>query len=292
MLHNRLPMTRTEQFDFSTEVAPQPGPFGRFYLQELINRGGMAEIWLATDPQGQTFALRRMQKTGRFDFATKKRFLRGCEILSKIHNHEYVIGYVEHGKIDGWPYLLMEYVEGENLKTFQARADESLADHVGNILIAMAVALEHVHDCGFMHLDFKPENVMVSRNVNVRLIDFDLALPIPKTNVKLSKMPGTPSYMSPEQLKKQPIDHRVDVFAFGVTAYELLTGSKPFPGETPEDVLRQQLDIHFLAPPRELNPEIPPALEKTILKCLERDANKRHPIMSVLVHELQATLYV
>jgi serine/threonine-protein kinase len=292
VLHNRAPMLPTEQFDFSTEAVPQPGRFGRFYLQELINRGGMAEIWLATDPQSHTYALRRLQKTGRFDFATKKHFLRGCEILSKIHHHEYVIGYVEHGKIDGSPYLLMEYVEGSNLKLLQASGGEVLDQFVGNILIDMAVALEHVHDSGFMHLDFKPENVMVSRNGNVRLIDFDLALPIPKVALKLSKNPGTPSYMAPEQLQRQGIDHRVDIFAFGVTAYELLTGSKPFPGETPEDVLRQQLDMHFLAPPRDLNAAIPPALEKTILKCLERDPNKRHPIMSVLVHELQSALYV
>ncbi len=285
-------MPLIEHLDSSTDAAPLPGPFGRFYLQELINRGGMAEIWLATDPQNKSYALRRMQKTGRFDFASRKRFLRGCEILSRIHQHDLVIGYHEHGKIEGSPYLLMEYVEGENLKILQARADESLGDHVGNILLDMATALEHVHDSGFMHLDFKPENVMISRNVSVRLIDFDLAQPIPKGNLKLAKMPGTPSYMAPEQLRKQGIDHRVDIFAFGVTAYELLTGSKPFPGETPEEVLRQQLDIHFLAPPRQLNPEIPPALERTILKCLERDPNKRHPIMSTLLLDLQSALYV
>jgi len=285
-------MSLTDQHEFSTEVAPSPGPFGRFYLQEMINRGGMAELWLATDQQQKTFALRRMLRTGRFDFTSKKRFLRGCDILSKIHNHEYVIGYHEHGKIEGTPYLLMDYIEGENLKVLEALADESLGDHASNILIDMAMALEHVHDSGFMHLDFKPENVMVSRNVNVRLIDFDLALPIPKAPIKLSKNPGTPSYMAPEQLRRAGIDHRVDIFAFGVTAYELLTGQKPFPGETPEEVLRQQLDMHFLAPPRELNPGIPPALEKTVLRCLERDPNKRHPIMNMVVLELQSALYV
>lgn len=285
-------MLPTEPVDFSTPAAPPPGPFGRFYLQELINRGGMAEIWLATDQQNRPFALRRMQKTGAFDFASKKRFLRGCEIHSKIHHHELIIGYIEHGKIDGTPYLLMDYVEGENLKVLQNLADESLSDHVGNILIDMAVALEHMHDCGFMHLDFKPENVMISRNVNVRLIDFDLAQPIPKGNLKLSKMPGTPSYMAPEQLRKDGIEHRVDIFAYGVTAYELLTGVKPFPGETPDEVLRQQLDMHFLRPPRDVNPQIPLALERTILKCLERDPNKRHPIMSTLVLELKSALYV
>ena len=273
-------------------AAPLPGPFGRFYLQEMINQGGMAELWLATDQQQRPFALRRMHKTGLFDFTSKKRFLHGCEILSKIHQHELIITYHEHGKIDGTPYALMDYIEGENLKVLQNLADDSLGDHVGNILLDMARALEHVHDSGFMHLDFKPENVMISRNVNVRLIDFDLAQPIPKGNLKLDKMPGTPSYMAPEQLRKQPIDHRVDIFAYGVTAYELVTGVKPFPGETPEEVLRQQLDMHFLKPPRDVNPQIPLALERTILKALDRDPNRRHPIMSTLLLDLQGALYV
>jgi eukaryotic-like serine/threonine-protein kinase len=285
-------MPLTEQFDYDTATATQPGPFGRFYLQELINSGGMAEIWLATDSQGKAFALRKLRKTGRFDFTTRKRFLQGCEILSKIHNHEYVIDYIEHGKIDGTFYLLMEYVEGANLKQLYGRTDEVLQQFVGNILIDMAVALEHVHDSGFMHLDFKPENVMVSRNGNVRLIDFDLAMPIPKEPIKLSKNPGTPAYMAPEQLLRNPIDHHVDIFSFGVSAYELLTGSKPYPGDTPDDVLRQQLDSSFLTPPRELNPAIPAALEKTILKCLDRDPTKRHPIMTMLVRELESALYV
>ena len=84
----------------------------------------------------------------------------------------------------------------------------------------------------------------------------------------------------------------MDIFSYGVAAYELLTGRKPFPGETPEEVLRQQLDMHFMPAPRDLNPEIPPALERTLLKCLERDPNKRHPIMSTLVLELKSALYV
>src|SRR5438552_15178605 len=139
-----------------SEVA-QPGDFGAYYLQELINRGGMAEIWLATDQNGKAYAVRRLLNGSPFNFTAKKRFLRGCEILSKIHNHEYVIGYVEHGKINGTPYLVMEYVEASNLKQLLARSDSILVEFIGNILIDMAIALEHVHDSGFIHLDSKPD---------------------------------------------------------------------------------------------------------------------------------------
>jgi serine/threonine protein kinase len=272
--------------------APKPGAFGRFYLQELINSGGMADIWLATDADQQHFALRKLHDDLRFNLLARRRFVRGCEILKSIHSHEHVIGYFEHGKISGSLYCLMEYVEGANLKQMFLRNDPILLENVGNILIDMAVALEHVHDSGFMHLDFKPENVLITRNAAVRLVDFDLAQPRPAKPKKFSKNPGTPAYMAPEQLLREPYDHRADIFAYGVAAYELLTGQKPFQGDTPEEILRKQLDRSGFATPRQLNEGIPPAVEKSILKCLERDSEKRHPIMSVLVIELKAALYV
>jgi serine/threonine protein kinase len=273
-------------------VAYKPGPLGRFYLQELINAGGMSEIWLATDEEQKPYALRLLRNKSRFDFTNRKRFLNGCEVLSRIHNHEFIIGYHDHGKIDGTLYLLMEYVEGANLKLLASAGDPVLHDLVGNILIDMAVAIEHVHDSGFMHLDFKPENVLVSRNGAVRLIDFDLALPTPKKPKKLSKNPGTPAYMAPEQLLRQPVDHRADIFSYGVSAYELLTGVKPFAGDTPGDVLKLQLDRSGFVSPREHNSEIPLGLEKAIMKCLEREPDKRYAIASLLVHDLENILYV
>src|SRR5207237_9344577 len=125
----------------ATEV-PSPGPFGRFYLQELINRGGMADIWLATDSRQKPYALRRMHERLRFNFGARRRFLRGCEILSKVNDHDGIIGYVEHGKIDGQLYCLMEYVEASNLKELYARHDPVLLEHVAEILIDMAVGHE------------------------------------------------------------------------------------------------------------------------------------------------------
>ncbi len=253
----------------------------------------MADIWLATDTAGKAFALRRLHHNLRFNVAAKRRFVRGCDILSKIHSHQFVIGYEGHGRIEGDLYLLMEYVEGENLKLLSARNDPVLTDSISQVLIDMAQGLEHVHESGYMHLDFKPENVLLSRNASLRLVDFDIAQPRPEFPKKMSENPGTPAYMAPEQIRRQPIDHRVDIFAFGVTAYELLTGRKPFPGDTPEEILRRQFDrTTDFATPRELNEDIPAGLERIILKCIDVAPDKRYPFMSVLVRDLEAALYV
>jgi serine/threonine-protein kinase len=279
--------------DESLNVAANQERFaGKFYLQELINSGGMAEIWLVTNARGKPFALRKLKRELRFNLLARRRFLRGCEVLSKLNESEFIVGYVEHGKADGTHYLLMDYVEAANLKELFARQDPVLAENVAQILIDMASGLEHVHESGFMHLDFKPENVLVTRNGNVRLIDFDLAQPIPEKPVKLSKNPGTPGYMAPEQLKREPVDPRADIFAFGVSAYELVTNKKPFPGETPAEILAAQMDNSAPVPVREHNPDIPPALEKVILKCLQREPDRRYPFMSVLTRDLQGALYV
>jgi serine/threonine-protein kinase len=269
-----------------TTSARSPGPFGRFYLQELLNSGGMADIWLATDSKNKPYALRRMLESYKWNFFAKRRFLRGCEILAAIADNENIIGYVEHGKVKGQPYLLMEYVEAENLN------DPVLTENVAQIMIDMASGLEHMHENGYMHLDFKPENVLVTRNASVRLVDFDLAQPIDDKPLKLSKNPGTPAYMAPEQLRGEAITHRVDIFAFGVAAYELLTNQKPFPGETPAEILKRQTDRSSFFTLRQLNPDVPANLEKVVLRCIESDPEKRYPFMGVMARELRAALYV
>jgi len=252
----------------------------------------MAELWLATDERNRAVAVRKLHSHLKFDFTAKRRFVRGCEVLQKVQDDRLIIGYLGHDKVDGLWYLAMDYVEGANLKELYARQDAVLTENVAQILIDMAEALEHVHESGFIHLDFKPENVMVSRNGSVRLVDFDLAMEIPSEPVKLKKNPGTPAYMSPEQLSGQPIDQRVDVFAFGVAAYELLTNQKPFPGETSGEILARQTNRSDFALPRQLNPDIPVALEKIVLKCIENDPNRRYPFLSVLTRDLKAALYV
>src|SRR6266446_3409862 len=235
----------------------------------------MADIWLATDEKEKPYALRRMHERLRYNFTACRRFVRGAEILSKIHAHDGIIGYVEHGKIGGLMYLLMDYVEASNLKELYAQHDPVLVENVAQIIIDMAAGLEHMHENGYMHLDFK------------------LAQPIPEKPKKASKKnPGTPAYMAPEQLLGQPISNRVDIFSFGVAAYELLTNQKPFPGDTPREILKKQMDRSDFVAPRQYNADMPAALEKVILRCLEREPERRYPFVGVMARELQAALYV
>jgi serine/threonine protein kinase len=108
--------------------------FSRFYLRELLNSGGMSEIWLAVDGRNKPFALRVLKRELRFNFTARRRFLRGCEILSKLTESDHVVGYVEHGRAEGTCYLVMDYVEAENLKELYGRQDPLLTENVAQIL--------------------------------------------------------------------------------------------------------------------------------------------------------------
>ncbi|HEX7654641.1 MAG TPA: serine/threonine-protein kinase [Verrucomicrobiae bacterium] len=266
--------------------------FGRFYLRELLNSGGMSEIWLVTDGRNKPYALRKLKRELRFNFTARRRFIRGCEILEQLADKENIVGYVEHGKAEGTCYLLMDYVEAENLKILYARQDPIVQENIAQILIDAATGLTNVHEAGYMHLDFKPENILVTRNGVVRLIDFDMSLPLPEKPKKLDKNPGTPAYMAPEQLRREVVDGRVDIFAYGVSAYELLSNQKPYPGETPGEILASQMNPAGAIPLRQHNPDVPLALEKVVMKCLERDPDRRYHYCSHLLRDLQNALYV
>lgn len=272
---------------------PAPGRFARYELIELVNSGGMAEIWLATDGcHQQTYAVRILNPHAQRDRSARRRFLNGCEVLRALQGNPAVIGYVEHGRWRGIPYLVMEYVEALNLKLLMARHDPLLEEHLAEILIQAAEALEYVHERGYVHLDFKPENILVKRSGQIKLIDFDIAIKKPPHPLRLKSYPGTPAYMAPEMLLRKEVDHRADVFSFGVVAYELVTLQKPFPGENAEEVLRRQLDRKLLVPPRQINPSVPKELEELILRCLEPDPNRRLGVMHLVVKSLNRILYV
>ncbi len=267
--------------------------FGTYRLQELVNNGGLAELWMASDEDGYHVAVRKMHEHLLKESSAPKLFKRGCEILAKLPPHEHIVRYIDHGKIKKFPFLTLEYIEGANLKALILREDPLLGEMLSDILYAMAAGLDHLHNSGVMHLDFKPENVMVSHGGRVLIVDFDTALPLPKKPEKLDKNSGTPGYMAPEQLRGEPVDQRADIFAFGLVAYELLTQRKPFAGDTPEDGVRKILDDNFrIKSIREHNEYVPADVEQIIMKCLQRDLFARWPSMTFVAAKLRVALGV
>ena len=182
------------------------------------------------------------------------------------------------------------------LSAFEAQAIDYLVKPVRPERLAAALERVRTFAAGRQHAEAaggaERTHLCARLGGSLRLIDFDLSIPKPEQPIKTKHNPGTPAYMAPEQLQRQPIDHRVDIWAYGVTAYELLTNEKPFPGDTPDEILRRQLDRKDFRIPRELNPDIPAALERIVVKCLDTKVEKRYPFMSVLVRDLQAALYV
>jgi len=260
--------------------------FAGYSLIEKINRGGLADIFLGVDLVGQKYVLRVLLAEFRFDWKALRRFHWGGKVLSQL-DHPNIIHFYSQGKFHGRRYEVLEYVDGPNLKEKILRNDPLLRANQLKIIHGMAAGLAHVHERGFLHLDFKPENVVLTRNYDPKLIDFDLAIPRPDRPKRASRLSGTPSYLAPEQLMRQPVDERADIFAFGVTVYEMLTGKKPVTGDTIQEVMKKyaEFDEH-LKPLRAHLPDIPHAIERVILKCLEKDVTRRYPSMGLVVRDL------
>ena len=147
--------------------------FGKYRMRDALNEGGMTEIWLATNEHEQVVALRRLRP--RPKSSASKLFKNGLRVLRKLPPHPHIIGYRTHGRAQGTPYMVLDYINGGNLKQLTLRQDSVIEENVSDVLIGIADALEHMHDHGWMHLDLKPENVMVDLRAHAYLLDFDTA---------------------------------------------------------------------------------------------------------------------
>jgi serine/threonine-protein kinase len=262
--------------------------FAGFTVHERVNRGGTADIYMVTDRNDRPFALRVLLPGYRFSWGRIWRFNHGCKVLSLL-DHPHVIGYYGRGKERGLRYAVLEWVDGPNLREKILRTDPQLMPHLLRVLTGMAAALAHVHERGFIHLDFKPENVLVPRSFEPKLVDFDLARPRPARAQRLPTLSGTPAYLAPEQLAREPVDERADVFAFGVTAYEVITGKKPINANTQDEMLKKYANFNeHLVPLRSRVPGVPPQVDRVISKCLEKDVERRYPSMHLVLRDLQS----
>ncbi|MFD9321277.1 serine/threonine-protein kinase [Streptomyces sp. NPDC060053] len=267
----------------------------RYELVETVGRGGMGEVWRATDRElGRAVAVKVLppELTRHEEF--RVRFRREARTVASLnHRNVAVLHDVGEDTTDGetTPFLVMEFIEGRTLTA-------ALADGAFTVVRALAVArdiadaLAHSHAQGLIHRDIKPSNVMLTSQGGIKVLDFGIAKVVAETTTRLTATGmtvGTPAYLSPEQLTGRPVDGRSDQYSAGCLLYELLTGRPPFLGDSPFAVMHQHISEEPV-PPSRLRPQIPAVVDDLVLRTLAKDREQRPGSAAELRDALAATL--
>jgi serine/threonine protein kinase len=250
----------------------------RFELLGRTGQGSMSKVWRARDRQtGRTVCLKILDKakTIKFEhqFTGMKKPSEGeiCMLL----RHRNIVQTHEYGlTTDKEPYIIMDLVDGVGLNYLIETKSKQLEGHRADYLGQYASGVEYMHRTGFLHRDICPRNVMVNKEGVVKIIDLGLAIPYKPAFCKPGNRTGTTNYLAPELIKRMTTDHRVDLFALGVTAYETFTGDLPWERGTSQDVLRKMLNA---APrdPLELRPDLDKRVAAFLIKAIQRDPRER-----------------
>jgi serine/threonine protein kinase len=282
-------MTTTVPMDNSGAAAPIS--YGQYLLLEKIGAGGMAEVFRAVrkGPEGfvRVFALKRIIPRHAESREFVDMFINEAR-LSALLNHPNLVQVYDFGEVEGSYYLAMEYLKGRTvlsvMRGLHARKRPFPAAAVAYIARQVALGLSYAHtlkggdgrSLGLVHRDINPSNIMLLKSGGVKVLDFGIAkapsLSTHQTQAGLVK--GKLSYASPEQLKCKPLDGRSDVFALGVSLWEMLTMQKLFGGKTDYDTVTNVM-TRQVKPPSAIRPDIPAALDRIILQALERDPARR-----------------
>jgi serine/threonine protein kinase len=250
----------------------------RFELLGRTGQGSMSKVWRARDKSiGRVVCLKILdrEKTAKFDarFPGLQRPSEGALMMTLRHLN--VVKTFEHGlTTQREPYVVMELIEGMGLNFLVETRSSALKGKRVDVLCQIADGLEYIHNQKFMHRDICPRNVMVTNDGVVKIIDFGLTIPYTPQFCKPGNRTGTPNYLAPELIKRTTTDHRVDLFALGVTAYEMFTNNLPW--EKSESLIT--LMSHMNSPgkdPREFVPSMDAALAKVLMKAIERDPSQR-----------------
>lgn len=284
---------------------PLPAPFGRFLLRQLLGEGGMAEIFLADmgskEGVNKLVAVKRMLPHLTRQTGFVNMFLDEARLAARL-SHPNIVQLFDFGEVEGRYYLAMEYLAGESLSQIlhQSRTQgvSMPLPVVLQIMIGLCDGLHHAHELadngkplGLVHRDATPSNLMVTYQGGVKVLDFGIARAAERlseateTGVVKGKIP----YCSPEQLEAKALDRRTDIFALGAVMHELLTGKRLFKRET---------DLHtFMAilkepivPPSASRPEVSAALDRVVMRALERDLDRRYPTMQQFRRDLEQQL--
>jgi serine/threonine-protein kinase len=272
-----------------------PKAIGRYEILEEIGRGSMGLVYKARDPRiGRTVAL----KTIAFSFPLGPneeeeflhRFYHEAQVAGRL-NHPHIVTIYDVGeKAPGEDaYIAMEYVTGTNLHELLAGGGRLPLAQVADVMEKLAQALDYAHENGVVHRDIKPANILMTENGQPKILDFGIARLVAGGLTRPGKFFGTPNYMSPEQVIGGEVDGRSDLFSLGVILYQLLTGEKPFVGDSVTAISYQVVNVEP-PPPSKLNPALRPSFDRIMRKAVAKAASDRYARCQDLAADLRSAV--
>jgi hypothetical protein len=257
---------------------------GPYRIIEQLGQGGMATVYKAYHAALDRYvALKALHPAFGEDPNFEARFQREARLVAKLE-HPHIVPVYDYAEHEGRPYLVMKYIEGDTLKARLSKGPLS-SEEITNVVESVGSALAHAHKQGILHRDIKPSNVLIGVDGQMFLADFGLARIAQAAESTLSSdmIMGTPQYISPEQaMGEKNLDEGTDIYSFGVMLYEMVVGQVPFNADTPFSIIHD----HIYSPlpmPRAINPNIPEAVQRVLLKALAKDRADRYPDVDSLV---------
>lgn len=265
---------------------------GRYEITGEVGRGAMGVVYRAIDPViGRTVAVKTLQLSEAGTGLTKAELLARFQTEARaagLLTHTNIVVVYDAGEEDGLFFITMELVEGKSLQALIDSGQLFPLPRILRIMEQTCGALQFAHDRNIVHRDIKPANLMLTPDDTVKVTDFGTAKILQFGTVQqTAHVMGTPSYMSPEQIKGKLVDGRSDIFSLGVVLYEMVTGEKPFPGQNITTVIYKIVNEEPVAP-RQLDPSIHPGLNAIVLKALAKEPTQRYQNCSELIEDLRS----